>query len=71
MARFDLVPWGSFIRSPDEGSARLSIAAASIPEWSRGLIVGELDEPSAKRGHHTGQRLGCLGDSHAGAGPLH
>jgi len=30
------------MRSPDEGSTRLSIAAASIPEWSRGLIVVEL-----------------------------
>ena len=59
------------MRSFDEGSARLSIAAASIPEWTRGLIVGDLDVPSAKCGHHTGQRLGCLGDSHAGAGPLH
>ena len=38
---------------------------------TRGLIVGELDVPSAQGGHHAGQRLCCLLDSHAASGPLH
>jgi len=35
----------------------------TIPEIDARLIVGELDVPSARGGHHTGQRLGCLRDS--------